>query len=440
METLKLWDDKIFDLELNDIKTSMSNVKGEMYKNPLKFLEIYIDDKAKNNNEINQLIRSIDSNTVKIQFLKSFNVLIGQNIKQPPYIWKDIHPSLVITNFLYNSNAFFRILKNLEKEGSISINKIDTLLDDGCRMLSSIYKYNNYFVIKHINNNINMSLITKIIELMLGKSAFNIVKQESKLTQNSLKDTLKNIDEYCNYSVSQIMGMAIARGRVFYDDIQAIVKESGSERDRLSQTFKYYSNELKIDFRNHLINRIRNSNENRNYISMSVILDDTSESVLDLLWIQKLLLENKFFKINLILNTAQVSVNFSSNMLAIVLSNPSFNGLASRIGISVMYYETLFPLISFQPNLFNNDLLSIITKSDVVYVKGMNFFETFQLKNSDVYHAFVVGSKVSEALTGLNTGDAVFAFVPAEKVGFNYQTDINESINLLDITKSIKTY
>jgi hypothetical protein len=420
-EEIELWDNLKAVVDFSEVNNNSLDVKGEIYNNPSRCLEIYTETKEPKNSLLKLKLEFNNSkDTCFIPFLEDFIVPVGEKIKHPPYSWNDTDPSLIISNFIYNTNAIYRILKNLERQDLLSSSEIDNLLDEACKTLCSIYKYSNNFIIKHINNNINMSLITKIIELNLGQSVFKITNQESGLTSASLYSTLSEIEQFHDYDIYQLMAISIGRGRVFYNELLNDKKLRPANNIRLNadQTFKYIGKEPVIDHRYHLIERIIKSNDEGKIIKMSVILDDTSESVLDLLWIQKLLITYKFLEVYLILNKAQVSINFSSHMLNPVLQNPFFKELASKLNNQLKVHVMNCPLISFQTNLLDDNTLKIIHKTNLTFVKGLNFFETFQILEQDVYYAFIVSSYISRIYTGLNNGDAVFAYVPAYKTGY----------------------
>jgi len=435
-EEFELWDNLKAVVDLSEVNNTSLDVKGEIYNNPSRCLEIYAETKEPTDSGLKLKLEFNNSrDTCFIPFLEDYIVPVGEKINHPPYLWQDTDPSLIISNFIYNTNAIYRILKNLERQELLPSSEIDNLLDKSCKTLCSLYKYSGNFIIKHINNNLNMSLITKIIELTLGQSVFKITNQESRLTSASLYITLGEIEQFHDYDIYQLMAISIGRGRVFYNDLLNVKKlrPENNIKPNGDQTYKYLGEKPVIDHRNHLIERINKENDEGKIIRMSVILDDTSESIIDLLWIQKLLIMNKFLEVHLILNKAQVSINFSSDMLMPVLQNYFFKELASRLNHKLKVHVINCPLISFQTNLLDNNTLKIIYNTDFTFVKGLNFFETFQIPEQDVYYAFIVSSYISRIYTGLNEGDAVFAYVPAYKSGYLHHKEKSKIKTLKNI-------
>src|SRR2546422_949575 len=65
------------------------------------------------------------------------------------------------------------------------------LLDQACLMLAQIYKAGEFRVIRNINNNFNMYLISRVVEELLGKKVYSCEEQELEVTRQSLASALK---------------------------------------------------------------------------------------------------------------------------------------------------------------------------------------------------------------------------------------------------------
>jgi len=68
-----------------------------------------------------------------------------------------------------------------------------------------------------------------------------------------------------------------------------------------------------------------------------------------------------------------------------------------------------------------------------LFVKGANFFETYQIREKPVFHAFVVYGPVSRSYTGLRDLDGVFAYVPPGEVGFSHRPRTDQHETLQDV-------
>ena len=66
----------------------------------------------------------------------------------------------------------------------------------------------------------------------------------------------------------------------------------------------------------------------------------------------------------------------------------------------------------------------VINRADFLFIKGLNFYETFQIPWKDRFYSFVVTGEVSQNLTGLNEGDGVFVYIPSKRIYPEYSADI----------------
>ncbi len=438
MSVIEFWTDHKIDIDFDKLRQDSIPVKGRSYHNPCRGLEIFgnLDDSAADSN----LGLTLDLLGFSVQpscfsFTSGFKVPFGEGIYQPPFVWKDCSPNALAVNFTYMTNAFYRILSGLADQSLLPEEKIGNLLDEACLRLSRIYKLQDSFIMKYINNNLNMYLISKITENLVGRNVYNSEHQEPILTNHSLEQTLESIDAYTSASVVQQMSLALGRGVAFFENLVGTTNALSHANQFVveDRTYSYIENPLAIDHRKHLVEQVQTANDRGINLSMCAILDDTSETVFDLLWMQQLLKRNKHFRINLLLNRAQVSINFSSNMLKRILSDRHFRGLASRLNTQLFVFETFCPLISFQTNILTKAAWRVISNSDFVYVKGLNFFETCQIKEKDTYHAFVVYGPVSRLYTDLIDFDAVFAYVPKGREGYVHNRDHTRVVTLSDV-------
>ncbi len=435
MSTIEFWSGFKIDLTSEELSSLAIPVKGNLYKNPSRCLEIYSNPSKKSLiNNIN--IKDLNFSSLLELFLPkspTSEIPISHDIYQPPFLWEDTSPLSLAVNFTYNTNAIFRILSNLSKEGSIPEKDIDRLLDTSCQLISTIYKANNSYVLKYINNNINMYLLSKSVEFVVGKHIYNSDFQELVLTHKTLRETLNNLDSYINLSVKQQMALAMGRGIAFLENTLSMDKKAKIDGHVDNKTWEYVENEFAIDQRETLLSLIENS---KSSFSVCVILDDTSESVLDLLWMQALIVKYNHLNIHLLLNTAQISINFSSSMLQDVLKSQFFKHLAAKIDAQVFIHETYCPLISYQGNFLSENAWKVIKYCNAIFIKGLNFFETCQIMEKDTFYSFVVYGPISNLYTGLNNYDGVFAYIPSGKTGYIHHrnhTKINKLVDIINI-------
>jgi len=449
MSLIEFWEGSTFDVDIRTIASSAVAVKGKSYSNPCRLLEIYGNTNiSKHNGQLKQKninFTDIEINAAFLPKIPGVTLQFGKGIYHPPFIWSDCHPMAIATSFTYTTNAIFRILSNLVEIKLINENMVDVLLDKACLLLTFLYKSNRHLILKNMNNNLNMFFVSKIIEILVGKNIYNVEYQEVERTNNALNLALGMAKEHAGLTLIQQMIIALGKGIAF---VERHAQATALSKDVLAQisetTYKYTDNKLVIDDTWKLIEIIAIANDSERKITMCVILDDTVESIDDLLWIQKLMIIFPFLSINLLVNTAQISINFSVYMLSTVFKNPIFRELAVRLGSQLTVTNTYCPLISLQNNLFDANAKNAINDADLVFIKGLNFFETCQLKDKDVFHAFVVYGPISRTYTGLPELSGVFAYFPAGVAGYEHSSEPSKLITMSSIwnrvnNKSAKT-
>lgn len=432
---LKFWDGKESDVDVMTAASRSLSVKGASFANPLRFMEIFMDERPPRVATTDPKLISGGRGTVSLMSYEEakaryFPVIdgrkvdIGPSITLPPFCWREADAGKLAVSFTYNVNAFYRIFRNLSEQGKIPAHAVNNLVDRGCLLLSQIYKAGGHFVIQHINNNFNMYLITRVVQELVGAAIFSCDEQELDLTRRSLGAALKWADVLHSYSTLEKMKFSLVMGIAF---IEELLQQRGTDEGILEETtasvFTLHSSPLAIDDRNELLQSIDAVVAGAGSFTLAAILDDATESVLDLLWMQDLVQKYPTFRLHLLVNTAQTSINFSAHMLDAVLSHESFRWLAGSLGGQLSITRLYCPFISFQEDLLPACAQKVVERADAVYVKGANFFETCQFTAKESYHAFVVYGPVSRNYAGLNDSDAVFVHLPAGRRGFIHHPD-----------------
>lgn len=408
------------DVDPDEIVRSVVPIKGKIYKNPLRFLEIFANLPLElPNNDRGDLL---SWRTIRREFMPRIpdvHFVLGEEVQQPPFTWKECSAYELAVNFSYTTNGICRIISNLHTQGLVPAEHVDSLIDRACLRLASIYRANNSFVMRNMNNNFQMFLIPRVIESLVGKATYNSDMQEYPLVRRSLQIALDMAQDYIHLDTMQKMAVALGKGVAF---IEKRLTPDGLPRNEQQEVeasaYRYYDKPLAIDDRQLLIDKIANACTHLQGFVLTAILDDASETVDDLLWMLDLMEQYPFFQVKLLANTAQVSVNFSSQMLDDVLKEPIFRGLGARLGGQFQVVEMYCPFTSFQTNALPLVARQTIRASDAVFVKGASFFETCQIVEKDAFYAFVVFGSLSRLYSGLQDYDPVFAYVPAGKFGY----------------------
>lgn len=427
--TVRFWDGLTAEIDLSAVAKAAIPVKGVSHHTPLRFLEIFA----------NGAHSPFSLPYIEKRFLPSapgLQVRFDDASAHPPFPWKDADPFHLAVSFTYNTNAFARILMLLAKRGVIQHQDIDDLLDRACLTLSRIYLAQNAALIKNINNNLNMFLISRVIEFLVGKDNYDSDCQEMESTEGALAIALSMAHENTELKTAEKMGLAVAKGVAFLEG-RVRGRRIGriAARDVRETSHQYFQSSLAIDHRKELIEMIDTAGVERDEFLLAVILDDAAESVDDLLWLGELINTNVFLKIHLLLNTAQISVNFSRTLFSSALSSQTLSKLAAKLGDQLLVTEIYCPFISFQEAYLPPAARSLIQASDAVFIKGANFFETCQLVEKHTFHAFVVYGPISRAYTGLPDFSGVFAHLPPGVTGFRHRRRREDIVTLRTIVE-----
>lgn len=442
MSLIEFWDGASLDVDLHLVGSSAVPVKGKSYSNPCRLLEIYGNTKNNTSSNRGTALLKKYSDDIRFAFLPKIpgvTLRLGADIYHPPFLWCDCPPAAIATNFTYSTNAIYRILSNLAEAGLLPECKIDHILDDVCLLLTAVYKSDGHFIIKHINNNINMFMIAKIIETFLGKSIYDAEFQELDRTRIALDVALEMAEQHAGLQAKQQMGLALGKGIAFLERYIGTASPFKCIMNKTAEvSYKYTERNIMLDDRDILIDMVSDASETGRKISMCAILDDTAETVDDLLWMQQLMVQYPNFHVNLLINTAQISINFASHMFDVVLRCKTYRDLAIRLGAQLTTTKTYCPLISLQNNLLDRAAKKAIDAADFIFIKGLNFFETCQLSDKDVFHSFVVYGPVSRAYTGLPDMSGVFVFLPAGVAGYCHARDTSQLTTLLSIREGLQ--
>ncbi|HEX2971198.1 MAG TPA: hypothetical protein VHP11_02625 [Tepidisphaeraceae bacterium] len=429
---VEFWPGLAARVDLQRLAVSAIPVKGVRYHSPLRFLEIFANTKAAPERELGW--KEVEEGF--LPKIPGVSVRLGEEIPQPPFAWREADAQYLATSFTYNTNAFFRIFTSLHALGHLDASAIEPLMDNACLLLTRLYRARNCHLIRNINNNLNMYLISKVVEHLVGRRCYDAQCQELRPTTASFSAALTLASEHKHLSVHEKMAVALGKGVAF---IESRMRDGVLAKAALTEvqnaSFQFHRKRLAIDHRANLLHMVATAGAAGGSFTLAVILDDATETVDDLLWLQDLMEEFPYFKAHLLVNTAQISVNFSAQMLRLAWQAPILRSLASRLGSQLLITRTFCPLISFQSNYLPPAARRVLEDADMVYIKGANFFETCQIPEKPTVHAFVVYGPISRYYTGLQDLDGVFAFLPAGTAGYRHPRTGEPIQTLLETTR-----
>ncbi|MBL3528789.1 MAG: hypothetical protein JMN27_14545 [gamma proteobacterium endosymbiont of Lamellibrachia anaximandri] len=307
-----------------------------------------------------------------------------------------------------------------------------------------LVKMNDYAWARRINFNHSVYLQESIVKLIFGHELFlekntqHTIGNLLRIGDLSNEIALSILSELGKIDLMQLIQLSIFMGIIWTSrkDIQLSYLQSPNRTTiALTDAITEKSKELCIDEREAFLKWTGHDTET----SLIVVLDDNGESVFDLALFQKILSLTGNLRITLLINKYPVSNNISLQTLDTLLTNPYFSDMKKHFSTGRLKYHFVDqPFRSFEQNYFFPITNKIIKSADLAYIKGVNFFETFQPINLDRFYCFTVSGMTSSMLTGCREGSGVFARVPKNKTGYIYHSP-NTITSLSDITQTTQS-
>jgi hypothetical protein len=156
-----------------------------------------------------------------------------------------------------------------------------------------------------------------------------------------------------------------------------------------------------------------------------VMLDDDAESIVDLLVMQNIM-QNPGLRLSIVVNRIPISNNISYGAVDAALKHDLFKPLRRCRDdgrLEIMSESQLFPSLEYP--WLSARARAEIDKSCAVFLKGINYFETFGQSGLRRIYSFAVGSPTTSLLTGLPEGHGVVMLAEPHEVGFVYEDEFH---------------
>ncbi len=297
---------------------------------------------------------------------------------------------------------------------------IQQLAESALRIYSILIKHDDYLLARSINFNHSMFIQDRILNLVLGDPVYQNANQwneRGKVANQIALEFIKNLDGL-NYS--HLIGLSIFMGVIWTSQKELQASFKTHPEQTLSQIDSLLQNKLLKWGVNHS-DQLFNAVGVIQPVQIVVVLDDNGESVFDLALFQKLIEDNPNLKVRFVVNRYPVSVNIGLETFNDLLGDPYFKNLRAALHekrASLLLESQLFR--SFEIQYLQQATRQAIDQAQILYIKGANFFETFQFANKDRYHCFVVHGPTSRLLTGYEEDCGVLAHLTAGQPGFVY--------------------
>jgi uncharacterized protein YuzB (UPF0349 family) len=317
------------------------------------------------------------------------------------------------------------------------------LVKSALALYAIIVKMDDYKLAQSINFNHSMFFQDRIIDLLFGEALnrCNIdqaPRQGHKPSRLSNKMALDLLKGFGCLSHKDLCMMSVFMGVVWTSlpEVQKTYLESSEKTlsdldDCLRSAMRH---QFCIDHRDSFLDHIGKDEK----IKLLVVLDDNGESVFDIALFQCLLQETTNLELVFLLNQYPVSNNISIDGFMEIIADSYFEkmrGFLKNGRVVLSLEEQLFRSFEYAYLAPKNKL--IISQTKLAYIKGVNFFETFQLPDVLRYHCFTVCGVTSRLLTGCGEGNAVFARLEKGQEGYVYRGH-DDITTLVDIVRADK--
>lgn len=297
-----------------------------------------------------------------------------------------------------------------------------------------LIKQQDYWLARSINFNYSMFLQDRIINLIFGDAIYLLDKtkqRQAKLSNFIALELLKGLN---SLTLRQLCLASIFMGVIWVNDIaiqNKFQKTPESVLGDIQTQLLSTKHQMAIDNIDNFLSEISVAQTR-----IVVILDDNGESIFDLGLFQKLLRELDELTVIFVINLFPVSNNISEESLLPILQDSYFSDLMHymQIGrVQIIYEKQAFR--SFERDYLQANTLQQIELSSMLYIKGVNFFETVQLPKKNRYHVFTIYGEMSVTLTGHLEGEGIFVKIPAGDKSFVYH-NANQIVTLRHQTEN----
>jgi Damage-control phosphatase ARMT1-like domain len=287
---------------------------------------------------------------------------------------------------------------------------------------SHLLKQEDHLLARAINFNHSMFLQDRILALLLGP-AYHLgsasVRERGRVANDI---ALRYLEELGQVPERRLFELSVFMGTVWTAGEEL---QRGWRPDHPEATLEQVERQLRLGERGWGVDHVERFGaavRRPGGMSLLVVLDDNGESMFDLAIVQQVVRAEPGVRATLLVNRYPVSDNISLPTLDHALAQPYFAELRRRVtdgGVTILLEAQ--PFRSFEPAYLAPATRAAIDRCDLLYVKGANFFETFQVVDKHRFHALAVHEVTSELLTGCPRGSGIVAELRPGQDGYAYR-------------------
>jgi hypothetical protein len=295
-------------------------------------------------------------------------------------------------------------------------------VETALRIYSYLVKQEDYQLARSINFNCSMFLQDRILNLIFGDDIYlaaNRLQEQGRFANHIALQLLKNLG---GLSYRQLCALSVFMGVIWtsHKDVQqGFLANPGATLGRIDAQLNAQQANWCIDHIDLFLAEVGTDHQK----PIVVILDDNGESVFDIALFQHLLNDTGTLEVTFVVNHYPISNNIALSTFQALLEDSYFADLKRYFeqGRGTLCVEKQ-AFRSFELAYLRPETRDAVNNSQATYIKGVNFFETFQLSNITRYHCFTVYGHTSMLLTGCPAGKGVFVKLPSGQTGYTYHS------------------
>jgi hypothetical protein len=337
-----------------------------------------------------------------------------------PFPLRLASPQKLIHTLVWIDTNIKVIVESITEPYKIPVSAVRQIVESALKIYSYLVKQRDYQLARSINFNYSMFLQDRILNLIFGDGIYlaaGRLQEQGKLANHIALQLLKKLS---GLSYRQLCTLSVFMGVIWTsrkDVQQAFLTNPSATLANIDTQLNTQRTNWCIDHIDQFLSDMGADSQE----TVVVVLDDNGESVFDVALFQRLLNDTGMLQVTFVVNRYPISNNIAMGTFQALLEDAYFADLRRHFdqdrATLCIERQVLrsFELIHLQPNT-----LHAIKNSQATYIKGGNFFETFQIPEIVRYHCFTVYGRTSMLLTGCTEGRGVFVKLQPGQTGYTY--------------------
>lgn len=315
-------------------------------------------------------------------------------------------------------------VENIARVFHLPLWAVQQIVESSFKIYSYLVKQADYRLARSMNFNHSMFLQDRILNLIFGDEIYmtvNLAQQQDGLANTLVLELLKGLNDL---GYRNLCTLSVFMGIVWINKQELQEGSQGNSAKFVAKINSELQNRHQAWCIDHIDRFLVDMGQDVDFC-VAVILDDNGESVFDMALFQKLLNDNGKLRVTFIVNAFPISNNIALAAFQALLNDPYFEDLRQHLDCgraSVCIEKQVFR--SFELSYLQPQTRLILQQSDFLYIKGANFFETFQCPDLTRYHCFTVHGATSILLTDCLEGTGVFVKLLPGETGFTYPSHL----------------